>query len=112
MYFATFPSEYLETLRNVNVDVLKDRKDKIRLNHTQRYNLFNTSDRTEFIKEFVALLRFVAAGEANVGHLRKDSNVIHRNNNDSNDVLHPPQEAMDDREQDTWRELYGWQYAE
>ena len=54
----------------------------------------------------------MAAGEGNVGHLRKDSNVIHRIVNDSDDVLHPPQEAMDEREQDKWRELYGWQYAE
>ena len=38
----------------------------------------NTNDRTEFIKEFVALVRFVAAGEANVGFLRKEGGPIHR----------------------------------
>src|SRR5271168_1573650 len=62
VYFATFPSEYLHTVRNVNVNVLNSRETKAKLNHTKRYNLFNTEDRTEFIKEFVALVRFVAAG--------------------------------------------------
>ena len=115
VYFATFPSEYLLTIRNINVDVLKYREEKVKLQHTRRYNLFKTGDRTEFIKEFVALLRFVAAGEANVGHLRKDSNVIHRSVDESVRVkalLHPPQEAMDESEENRWRELYAWQYAE
>ena len=117
IYFATFPSEYLETVRNIDVDILKCREEKVKLNHTRRYNLFNTRDRTDFIKEFVALLRFVAAGEANIGHLRKDSGVIHRSMNDLNDVglesvLQPPQEAMDEGEQTKWRELNAWQYTE
>ena len=115
IYFATFPSEYLLTIRNIDVDVLRYREEKIKLKHTRRYNLFKTGDRTEFIKEFVALLRFVAAGEANVGHLRKDSSVIHRSVDESVDVkvlLHPPQEAMDESEENRWRELYAWQYAE
>ncbi len=115
LYFACFPSEYLLTIRNINVDVLRYREEKVKLNHTRRYNLYKTGDRTEFIKEFVALLRFVAAGEANIGHLRKDSGAIHRSVDESvgvKVVLHPPQEAMDDSEERRWRELYAWQYAE
>jgi hypothetical protein len=102
------------TLRNIDINVLKNREDKVKLNHTKRYNLLVTGDRTDFIKEFVALLRFIAAGEANVGHLRKDSTVIHRTVDDhgvgDKAVLHPPQEAMDDSEESRWRDLYGWQY--
>ena len=97
VYFATFPSQYLDTLRNKGIDILRNWDPKIKLNHTKRYNLFMTKDRTEFISEFVALLRFVAAGEANVGHLRKDSDVIHRPDNENAGdqlVVHPPQEAM------------------
>ena len=86
---------------------------RLNLKHTRRYNLLKTVDRTEFIKEFVALLRFVAAGEANIGHLRKDSVVIHRGvDDDEKVVLHPPQEAMDESEASRWRELNAWQYAE
>ena len=51
----------------------------------------------------------MSAGEGNIGHLRRDSNVIHRIVKDSDDVLRPPQEVMDEDEQDRWRELYGWQ---
>ncbi len=115
VYFAIFPSEYLMTIRNVDINLLKDRDDKVKLNHTKRYNLLLTGDRTDFIKEFVALLRFVAAGEANVGHLRKDSNVIHRTVDEcvgDKAGFHPPQEAMDGSEETRWRDLYGWQYED
>ena len=78
VYWATFPSEYLQTIRDVDINLLKNRKEKIKLNHSRRYSLLDTRDRTDFIKEFVALLRFVAAGEANVGFLRKDGVEIHR----------------------------------
>jgi len=105
----------VHTLRNVDINILKDRVDKIELKHTRRYNLLLTGDRTEFIKEFVALLRYVAAGEANVGHLRKDASVIHRIVDEGvgdEAAFHPPQEAMDESEENHWRDLYGWQYAD
>ena len=116
VYFVTFTSEYLDTLRNKNIDILETREPKIKLNHTRRYNLFMTDDRTGFIKEFVALLRFVAAGEVNVRHLRKDSEVIHRTGNE-NDVgnqvvLHAPQEAMDEADEIRWRDLDRWKYED
>jgi hypothetical protein len=102
------------TIRNIDINLLRDRYEKVRLNHTKRYNLLLTGDRTNFIKEFVALLRFIAAGEANVGHLRKDSRVIHRTVEGVEDKagLHPPQEAMDEPEESRWRDLYGWQYED
>ena len=86
------------------------------LNHTQLYNLMNTDDRTEFIKEFVALIRFVAAGEANVGFLRKEGGPIHRTTGErgtveDEPVLRPPQEDMDQGEEKTWRAMYASLYT-
>lgn len=89
VYFAAFPSEYL-------INILKNREEKLNLIIR---DLFNTDDRTEFIKEFVALLRFVAAGEVNIGHLRKDSRVIHRSLDEPVGMLHPPEEIMDESEE-------------
>ena len=107
VYWATFPSEYLQTIRDVDINLLENRKEKVKLNHSRRYSLLNTNDRTDFIKEFVALLRFVAAGEANVGFLRKDGMEIHRKANDVVDedeqILHPPQEEMEEVEESSWR---------
>jgi len=99
------------------MDFLDGRVDKIILNHTRLYNLFSTADRTEFIKEFVALLRFVAAEEAKVGYLRRDCSAIHRTRNvadirEYEPVVRPPQEEMDDFEEDIWRfndaDNYAW----
>jgi hypothetical protein len=91
-----------------NSTKIPNRKDKIKLNHTRRYNLFNTADRTEFIKGFVALLQYIAAGEANIGFLGKGCKEIHRAKNDKgefqpDEVLHPPQEEMDETEESMWR---------
>lgn len=88
---------------------MQGRKDKIKLNHSRGYSLLDTEDRTDFIKEFVALLRFVAAGEANVGFLRRDGVEIHRTVDadgdveDDGHVLHPPQEEMEEVEESSWR---------
>ena len=115
VYFATFPSQYLETLRNEDIGILRDRQPKIKLNHTRLYNLFMTDDRTDFIEEFVALLRFVAAGEAKVGHLRKDSEVIHRrtDGNGSGEVVsHAPQQAQDESEARTWMDLERYKFED
>lgn len=116
MYFAKFPAEYLRVLRDIDLNILENRKDKVKLHHTKRYNLFNTVDRTDFIKEFIALLRYIAAGEANIGFLGKKCKEIHRANNDENElqadeVLHPPQEEMDDAEEKMWRVVKAEEYT-
>lgn len=116
VYWATFPSDYLLTVRLINVDCITHTHPKIKLYHTQTYNLMDTVDRTDFIKEFVALLRFVAAGEAKIGHLRKDSQVIHRTTADigavkDEVVLRPPQEALDEDEEEAWRLTEANEYA-
>lgn len=117
IYFATFPSSYLSTLRNQNIDLLPS-EPHIHLCHTRRYNLLHPLDRTEFIREFVALVRFVAAGEANVGHLRKDGNTIHRSmkeesgvEGDSETVMRPPQQDLDAGEEAEWRKISSGQFT-
>jgi hypothetical protein len=109
IYLATFPWDYLHRLRNVNIDSLKD-LEKIPLHHSKLYNLLNTDSRTEFIRHMVALIRMVAAGDANVGHLRKDAGKVHREENSSGNaknesVLHLPQEEMDEMEESRWKEV-------
>ena len=104
------------TIRNIDINLLRDRDEKVKLNHTKRYNLLLTGDRTNFIKEFVALLRFIAAGEANVGHLRKDRQGIHRamymkENPVDDPVLRPPQQDLTEDEENRWRTLYATNYT-
>jgi hypothetical protein len=57
----------------------------------------------------------VAAGEANIGHLRKDGNIIHRSvreeTGDSETVVRPPQQDLDAREEEQWRSLFTRHYA-
>ena len=72
----------------------------------------NTLNRTAFIKEFIALVRFIAAGEANIGFLGKERTEIHRGESklpkdmeDEEGEVQPPQEAMDHAEEERWRQL-------
>ena len=64
----------------------------------------------------VALIRMVAAGGANVGHLRQDVGKVHRTENPSENardklVIHPPQEEMDEGEESRWREALAREYT-
>ena len=116
VYFANFPAQYLDTLRNIDVNSLSHRNPKIKLCHTMRYNLMTTDSRTDFIKEFVALLRFVAAGYANIGHLRKGSREIHRATDRTahianEPVLRPPQEALTLAEELAWMQTESKQHT-
>ncbi len=116
VYFTKFPAEYLRLIRDIDLNVLENRKDKVKLNHTRRYNLFNMADRTDFIKEFVALLRYIAAGEANIGFLGKECKEIHRAKNEKgelqgDEVLRPPQEEMDETEERMWRMVDASEYT-
>ena len=70
----------------------------------------NTANSTEFIKEFIALVRFIAAGEPNIGFLGKERIEIHRVGGDNieslgtdEDEMCPPQDAMDEAETECWR---------
>ena len=100
----------------MDVDSLTTAEWRIDLNHTRLYNLFNAADRTDFFKEFVALLRFVAAGEANIGHVRKDSVTIHRSVGsgeelEGDNLQSPPQEVLNEAEKRSWRIFNVHQYT-
>jgi hypothetical protein len=119
VYFAKFPAEYLRLIRDIDLNVLENRKERVKLNHTRCYNLFNRVDRTDFIKEFVALLRYIAAGEANIGFLGKECKEckeINRVKNEKDElrgdeVLRPPQEEMDKTEERMWRMVDAGEYT-
>ena len=72
-------------------------------------------ERTKFIEEFVALLRFIAAGDANVGFLCKDCPVIHWTKVETGEkdgyVDGPLQEEMDEAQVIAWREEMKEEYA-
>lgn len=51
---------------------------RIELQYTPAYNLLDHISRTAFLKHFIALVRFLAAGHGNVGHLRLPGTTIHR----------------------------------
>ena len=64
------------------------------------------------------MFRFVAAGEANIGHLRKNGREIHRKlDSAGNPVdkleseLLPPQRVMDEQEEEDWLENPDEEYA-
>ena len=80
----------------------------------------NTVSRTEFIKEFVALVRFIAAGEANIGFLGKERMEIHRAESASitpedlqrnEDEICPPQEEFEKAEEESWRKEHAAEYG-
>ena len=111
IYFARFPASYLRTLRDVNIDLLRSQS-KIKMHHTRRYNLLHTTDRTEFIKDFIALVRFIALGEANIGFLGRNSQDIHRGERDMEEqVVHCPQVDAEEKEEVLWRMSHADQYT-
>ena len=73
-------------------------------------------DHIKFNKEFVAFLHFIAAGEANIGHLRKDGQtIIHRAlyikvNIVEDSGVRPPQCLTNDEEK-KWRTLHATNYT-
>lgn len=86
------------------------------INHSQPCNLLDPQSRTSFILDFIALVRYVADGRSNVGQLRWPGTVIHRtvrleDNGIQDEIVKPPQAALDDHELENWlrgsAELYG-----
>ena len=113
IYFATFSAMYLRTIRSKDLAIIQ-KWEKTSLNHTKLYDLYDSDDRTDFIREFVAVLRFVSCGEANIGHLRKNGTQIHRMMSKTEEVedgpsIGPPQWELDNNEQLSWTEseVYG-----
>jgi hypothetical protein len=77
-YWATFPSEYLKTVRLGNLSDLK-KGPRITLHHSEPRSLLHPRERNLFLEEFVSILRCVAEGYGKVGYLRRDKDThIHR----------------------------------
>jgi hypothetical protein len=117
IYYATFPSEYLFTIQRDGINALKSKfKNPIPLHHTQPCNLIDADARLRFLKDFIAVVRCLADGNAPVGYLRRDGGKIHRNvdiedGNKDDEVLRPPQEALDEQEEAEWQEKFAKNYA-
>jgi hypothetical protein len=113
IYHATFPSEYLSTLQNEGINMLKTKfKEPIPLYHTAPCNLINPDARLQFLCDFIAVVRCLADGNAPIGYLRRDGGKIHRKTEDEDmEVLRPPQEVLDSREEAHWREGFAKGYA-
>lgn len=114
IYYATFTSVYLSTIQHEGINALKSKfKDPIPLHHTQPCNLIDADARLQFLKDLIAVVRCLADGNAPIGYLRRDGGKIHRNiGNEAEDeeVLRPPQEVLDAREEAEWKEKYSKNY--
>ena len=68
--------------------------------------------RLQFLKDFIAVVRCLVDGNAPIGYLRRDGGKIHRTSGeDDEEVLRPPQEVLDSREEEAWREEFANNYA-
>jgi hypothetical protein len=113
VYWVTFPSSFL---RKIHSGGFKDPLELLEIKHTRLCNLLDPDSRTEFILDFIALVLYIADGRANVGQLRRPGTVIHRtvkaaDSTTRDEVVRPPQAALDDYELANWlqdsAELYG-----
>ena len=87
-------------------------KDSIPLHHTAPCNLINPVARLQFLRDLIAVIRCIADGNAPIGYLRRDGGKIHRRSDDEDkEVLRPPQEALDAREESEWREEFAKDYT-
>ena len=77
----------------LGIDLLEGTKPVV-IYHTKPYHLMDPTRRKRFIAYFVALLRFVGDGKANVGHLRQPGEQIH-GVGDRTELQQPPQTAME-----------------
>ena len=85
----------------LGIDLL-DGTEPVVIRHTKPCHLMDPTSHTRFIADFVALLRFVGDGKANVGHLRQPGEQIHRAG-DRTELQQPPQTAME------WEEMEEFQ---
>lgn len=78
IYWAEFPAQYLDTIRNHNVRDLKHFP-KITLRHTHPQSLLVPEERDLFLRDYVSVVHFIAGGYGKVGFLRRDKDTpIHR----------------------------------
>ena len=100
IYWAVLPSPFLRRIHS-GIPPSPD-FDKVTIKHTKPQSLVEPSSRSQFIRLFVLLVRFVAGGYANVGHLRRSGNNIHRSESLPEVVKGPPQEVLEEEELEAW----------
>lgn len=88
---------------------------EIKLYHTRPQSLIDHEQRTTFLRELTAIIRFLADGRANVGLLRRvPEGPIHRDTTDclamSDERVAPPQKALDASELASWTNDNGGEY--
>jgi len=82
IYWAEFPVQYLDTIRNHNVSDLESLP-KVTLHHTQPQSLLVPEERDRFLRDYVSVVHFIAGGYGKVGFLRRDKDTpIHRDIDD------------------------------
>lgn len=87
-------------------------KNPLPLHHTAPCNLIDPDARLHFLKDFIAIVRCLADGDAPIGYLRRDGGKIHRRGDeDGDEILRPPQEVLDMREETEWRAEYAKDYT-
>jgi hypothetical protein len=74
-YWATFPYEYVNTIRNKGLHYLRSNQ-TIQIHHSKPCNLAKLAERKEFVKEFSAMVKYVFQGAATVGHVRPGGDAI------------------------------------
>ena len=116
VYYATFPADYLSTIQHDGIHALKSKFEKpLPLHHTEPCNLLHPDARLHFIQDFIAIVRCLADGYAPIGYLRRDDpqGKIHRKMHDyvDEEVLRPPQQALEQRKESEWRQEKGSKYA-
>jgi hypothetical protein len=61
------------------------------------------------LKDFIGVVRCLTDGNAPIGYLRRDGGKINRMFDD--EILRPPQEVLDAREEAEWKEEFAKNYA-
>jgi hypothetical protein len=114
IYYATFSTEYLFTIQHEGIHALKSKFDNpLPLYHTEPCNLLHPDARLHFIQDFIAIIRCLADGRAPIEYLRRDDleGKIHRKLNDEDEVVRPPQQALEQRKESEWRQEKGSKYG-
>lgn len=111
IYWAHFPSHYLRTIHSIGMDKLSS-DTRIPLRHTIAYNLLDPISRTEFLKQFIALIKVLVGGYGNVGHLRLPGTKIHRGlESEADEEKNAPEwMVLDYQENEQWIKNYETQY--
>lgn len=88
---------------------------RVTLKHTPPYNLLDPVPHTQFLKHFIALIRYLAAGHGDVGYLRlpvtKSHDEMKREDLDIDEENAPERQmVLDDQEDEQWVKEFREQY--